>query len=162
MRTINTMRRGFMLPDVMIAVFVTATALVAIMTAILPAFRLEIYKRDEIIATGLAQEGIELVRNVRDNNWKNGVSAFAGSFPNGATCVDYKGVSAGCSGGDNLYRDAVGLYSRTVNGSSKFHRTVTVATGSDTATVTSVVTWPSGTSTGTVTLTDTLTAWGNK
>lgn len=186
-------RKGFLLPDVMIAVFVTASALVATLAAIAPSIKLEAYKRDEIIATGLAQEGIELVRNVRDNNWKmcdDGNSFpctgsaiprdafFSSSFPTSNTnngvshCADASTGALhdpGCaldSNSSKLYRSNGGVYTHSASSGnvSKFKRTVTVKTpaANDTREITSTVTWGSGASAHSVTLTDTLTNWGNK
>jgi hypothetical protein len=174
-------KKGFLLPDVMFAVFVTISTLVVIMAAMLPLLKSEFYKRDEIIATGLAQEGIEIIRNVRDNNWKTCTdgsptpcvdpivtrTAFANpSFPSdGTICVDYNTFSSGasttCSAGGALYNNA-GAYTHSVSGVSKFKRTITISPSGSDRTVVSRVTWGVVPAMHTVTLTDTLTAWGDK
>jgi Tfp pilus assembly protein PilV len=177
--------KGFMLPDVILAIFVTTTALVAILAAVVPALKAEFYKRDQIIATGLAQEGIELVRNVRDNNWKSTPAKRAFDVPfaltgEKTTCIDSSMANLdrgsefpSCGGGkDVLYREiSSGRYyagSRSGATRTQFSRTVTITPGSGTTahnaprTVTSKVTWTRGTSTYEVSLSDTLSAWGNQ
>ena len=176
-------KKGFLLPDVMIAVFITAVALVAILTAMLPAFRLESYKRDEIIATGLAQEGIEIIRNIRDNNWKTcvgsnvpsttcgtGVSfktAFMSPFPSGIVCPDYDYNSSlgsapqGCSSPGNVLGTS-GFSAYRASGAGRFTRAITISGSGNSRTVKSEVKWGTGANTHTVTLSDTLTAWGDK
>jgi len=83
----HALRKGFLLPDVMLAVFVVSAAFVSILAVMVPVIRLELFKRDEIIARGLAQEGLELVRNWRDaegvldaNGHQRNFSEFAGNM----------------------------------------------------------------------------------
>lgn len=158
--------QGFLLPDVMIAVFITATALVALLAAMTPLFASEFFKRDEIIATGLAQEGIEMTRNLRDRNWKASQPGFGGSFPaDGTYCKDSAATSfAACSASNqHLTPDNnTGLYKTDGSGAGKFQRTITIATSGSDRVVTSVVSFVSGGSTHQVTLKSTLTDWGNK
>jgi Tfp pilus assembly protein PilV len=171
--TKNTkIRQGFLLPDVMIAVFVTATTILAILSVMVPLFTSEFFKRDEVIATNLAQEGIELVRNARDNNWKDASvrTAFEAPFPaSGKTyCIDYTmtapfplcSVSNQYVAPDNV----TGLY--TISSGARFQRTIDVSTppapNDTTRFVVSTVTWGIGSSLHTVSLTDTLTDWGDK
>lgn len=64
----NTIKRGFSIGEVMIAMFIL---LVGIIGAVFLSARSTAQigdSRNAIIAASLAQEGVELVRNVRDNN----------------------------------------------------------------------------------------------
>ncbi len=54
--------------EVLLSVFVLLVGLMTIVAVMSGSLRHSYETRDQIIATGLAQEGIELVRNVRDNN----------------------------------------------------------------------------------------------
>lgn len=169
------LRKGFLLPDVMIAVFVVAGALVAILSVMAPTIKAEFFKRDQMIATGLAQEGIEIMRNARDNNWKKSsdnvlqpVNAFDSNslFPSlGTYCPDYLTTTdiaaSTCVGDSFLQQDAsTGLYGRSNSG--KFERTVSVGGSGDKRLITSKVQWGVGASKHDVVLTDTLTNWGDK
>jgi hypothetical protein len=183
-------QKGFILPDVMIAVFVTSGALIAIVAAMLPAIRLESSKRDEIIAMGLAQEGIEIVRNIRDNNWKqckdasdatvrctqSGAvhkDAFDAPFPQTTPvrpCITgldyaYDGSAAlspvACNNRTPLVRNRNGFY--TTATSAKFKRQIRIVSsdGGERQTVTSTVAFGKDFA-KTVDLTDTLSAWGDQ
>lgn len=181
--------KGFLLPDVMIAVFVSTVAIVAILAALAPTLRGEFYKRDEIIATGLAQEGIELVRNVRDNNWKTCAvsgetpcsaykTAFEAPFPDPSSsslCIDSSmdflatgfnssQITCAQSGGDILSTDDFGKYTYSGGSkASKFKREIIVSgSGTDKRSVTSTVTWDSGGSSHEVSISNTLYDWGDK
>lgn len=158
----------------MVAVFVTVTAMVAIMAAMVPLFKAEFFKRDEITATALAQEGIELVRNVRDNNWKAGRDAFVSPFPPSGgplLCTDYTKVTSGtfvnCADPNrqHLLPDSNGLYMVEAGSSTgKFSRSINVANGATAGTrdVIVEVSWVAGSLAHSVVLTNTLTDWGNK
>jgi Tfp pilus assembly protein PilV len=161
----SVVRKGFLLPDVMIAVFVVAGALVAILSVMAPTIKAEFFKRDQMIATGLAQEGIEVMRNIRDNNWKGNINAFDGNFPvPGDYCINYDDspTVAGCSSNNGyLTQDiATGIYRS--NSTGKFKRTVEVSVSGTSRDITSTVTWGTAPSVHEITLTDTLTNWGDK
>ncbi|MCU0679878.1 MAG: hypothetical protein MUF50_01050 [Planctomycetes bacterium] len=57
--------------EVMISIFLLVTVMTAILTLSLQSVRSQDSSRQELIARGLAQEGIELIRNVRDSNFLN-------------------------------------------------------------------------------------------
>jgi prepilin-type N-terminal cleavage/methylation domain-containing protein len=60
--------RGFTLLETMVAVTLLAVAIVAPMQLTTQSLATAYYARDEITAFYLAQEGLEVVRNIRDNN----------------------------------------------------------------------------------------------
>jgi len=62
--------------EAMIAAFVLAIGLVAVLQLFSSSLKNSLESRDRIIASGLSQEGVELVRNIRDNNILNGDDAF--------------------------------------------------------------------------------------
>jgi hypothetical protein len=66
--------------EVLLSVFVLSVGLMTIVAVINGSLDYSYETRDKIIATGLAQEGIELVRNVRDNNFSPIVAGGDG-FP---------------------------------------------------------------------------------
>lgn len=82
---------GFSLPEVLISSFVMTIGLVVIVNTIARSLNYSIENRDAIIATELAQEGIELVRNVRDNDFADGSNGFSSpAFSSGEHCrIDY-------------------------------------------------------------------------
>jgi prepilin-type N-terminal cleavage/methylation domain-containing protein len=63
-----TLSSGFTLLETMVAITLLAVAIVAPMTLTAQSLASAYYARDEITAFYLAQEGLETVREVRDNN----------------------------------------------------------------------------------------------
>src|SRR4051812_26467647 len=59
---------GFTLLETMVAVTLLSVAIVAPMSLTAQSLGSAYYARDEVTAFYLAQEGLEVVRNVRDNN----------------------------------------------------------------------------------------------
>jgi len=63
-------KKGFTLMEVMVAVSVIIIGLTAALGLIAFTISSGAQDKEKLIAINLAQEGIELVRNIRDNNWK--------------------------------------------------------------------------------------------
>ncbi len=61
-------KKGFSIAEVIISLFVITVGLITILGLVASSIRESAASRNQIIASGLAQEGFELVRNVRDNN----------------------------------------------------------------------------------------------
>ena len=95
----NANHSGFTLVETLVAVAILATSIVGPFVAIQTALKASFSARDQLVATMLAQEGIEYVRGVRDSNylyniknptlpprsWLSGVDNSAGSA---VDCVD--------------------------------------------------------------------------
>ncbi len=64
-----TSYKGALLVEVLLAIFVISIGLLAVMQLITGSIQTSFLNRDTIIATGLSQEGAELVRNIRDNSF---------------------------------------------------------------------------------------------
>lgn len=64
--------RGFTLVESMVAIAIIAIALVGPFTAVQSALSGSYIARDRLIAANLAQEGLEYVRSIRDNNYLSG------------------------------------------------------------------------------------------
>jgi type II secretory pathway pseudopilin PulG len=166
-------KRGFMMVEAVFSIFITGIALVAFLNVLGVMYKTEFEKRDYVIATNLAQEEIELVRNVRDNNWKASGKAFdcpgnasgCYSFPkSGTLCIDYSAVhSTYCvAGGSNsllyLNNDNFYTYDSTNNNQpTKFYRSFSLSGDDDSRTVKVDVTWNNNK----IEISDTLYAWAN-
>lgn len=61
--------KGFLLPETILSLFILSIGLITVVSLIASSLRESLGSRDIITATLLAQEGIELVRNVRDNGF---------------------------------------------------------------------------------------------
>lgn len=116
-------KKGFTLMEVMVSFSIITLGLVGAMSLASQNIQAEEINKNTIIATELAQEGLELVRNKRDNNWlkeENWIysSSTASDFDiiqDGSYTVDYSGNIDG--GPDNiddnnsrLYLDSQGFF----------------------------------------------------
>ncbi len=78
--------KGFTLLEVLVAVFILIVGAGAVFSSISQTLEAASLVKDRFIASYLAQEGIEIVKNIRDSNWVEGESwnanlACCGSFP---------------------------------------------------------------------------------
>lgn len=166
---------GFMMIEAIFSVFIVGIVLVTFLTVMGNIYTQEFGKRDYVIAANLAQEGIEIVRNIRDNNWKNNKNAFDGTtFPANASggtnyCIDYNdNYSAApptiCVDITTKLKNNSGFYEYNTGTATKFSRYVRVSGSGDNRSITSTVTWrPSGATSDTkIIMTDTLYAWGDQ
>lgn len=160
--------KGFSIAEVVLSSFLLTTGMVTIMSLFSLSHRSSSDSRDVIIATQLAQEGVELVRNVRDNNiayrtenWTTGDNCSTSTsvdcdpfryFPDGMgrRCVisyDSSPTSdISCSGtpATALALNNAGLYQHGGGvTSTRFHRLLKIdhTSGSDTARIQSFVSW---------------------
>lgn len=84
-RTKKTGQQGFTFIEVVVALGIIAVAFSAIMTLARGTISAIGVARRELIAANLAQEGIEVVRNIRDANWLAGRRADGSG--SGGDCV---------------------------------------------------------------------------
>lgn len=73
------LQNGFSTPEVILSIFLVSVGMVAIIAVMTSSLRYSYQNQDVIIATALAQEGLELVRNIRDNDFADGGTGFPGS-----------------------------------------------------------------------------------
>lgn len=62
-------KKGFTIIEIVIVIFIIALSMVGIMSLVIQNMQVEYINKNMLIASQLVQEGLELVRNVRDNNW---------------------------------------------------------------------------------------------
>ena len=167
-------KHGFMMIEAVFATFIVGVILVTFLAVMGSSYRTEFAKRDLIVATNLAQEGIELVRNIRDNNWKKCSvatnpcpsyrKAFGAPFPSNDSgyCFVYNGdyrsshPTHGCES-TKLRLTSGGFYQYATGTSTKFSRNISIEGDDDSRTITSTVSW----SGKRITMEDTLYAWGD-
>ncbi|MCK9578936.1 MAG: hypothetical protein M0Q92_00610 [Methanoregula sp.] len=70
--TYDLKEKGFGILEVVIATGIIIVGLVAVISFIIQSYSVSQVNRNKFAATMLAQEGIELVRNMRDSNWVSG------------------------------------------------------------------------------------------
>ncbi|HBI17470.1 MAG: hypothetical protein UR60_C0038G0005 [Candidatus Moranbacteria bacterium GW2011_GWF2_34_56] len=61
--------KGFSIGEVILSVFILGVTMLTILSLYSQGLRSFQDERDSVIAAMLAQEGVELARNIRDNNW---------------------------------------------------------------------------------------------
>ena len=63
--------KGFSLMEMMVVISITTIGLLGISSLVVQNQRAQSVNKNYIIGSMLAQEGLELIRNIRDNNWLN-------------------------------------------------------------------------------------------
>jgi len=64
--------QGFTIAEMVVVIFIISVSLIGILSLISQNIRAEYVNKNMVIASQLAQEGLELVRNIRDDNFING------------------------------------------------------------------------------------------
>lgn len=88
---------GFSIMEIVVAIFIITMGLVGVLSLINQNIQVEYINKNNLIASQLAQEGLELVRNIRDNNWLAG-SVWNYNIAPGSYIVDYTGYISSVSG----------------------------------------------------------------
>jgi prepilin-type N-terminal cleavage/methylation domain-containing protein len=83
------LHRGFTLLEVLIAVFLLTIGLAGVFVVITKTLSLIAASPDKLIAAYLAQEGIEIVRNIRDTNRVEAATSWDKNLPLGDWQADY-------------------------------------------------------------------------
>jgi Tfp pilus assembly protein PilV len=153
---------GFSFMEVMLSVFVLSIGIVGVMPLFVSSLRESLDIRDQVAASMLAQEGVELVQNFRDNNRVSEASEGvfdSSTFPTTSSdnCwVSYDSNGVSCDGTYRLNLDANNFYIHNAIGTSatKFQRSIEIEykkmdddvtdnAGAEKAIVTSMVIWGS-------------------
>jgi prepilin-type N-terminal cleavage/methylation domain-containing protein len=178
--------QGFTLVETMVAIALLAVALVGPYVAVQNAVQGSYVARDQLVASQLAQEGVEYIRSIRDNNYHNGrnwLFGFAdaqrdacyGGNPSNNYCIvdptqgDFnttasamQEVTTGTTTVPALKVSANGLYNHQTSGGpdTRFKRLVQVQTISATEVRIIVhVVWTTSGKTYVFTVTDGLNNW---
>lgn len=143
----NSGSAGFTIIETLVAIFVLGMAITAGMTLISVNTRNANTIRNNMIASGLVQEGIEVVRNLRDSDWHAsrafGSFGAAGPVANGDYRVQWDSTQLMSYSNVPLKFDSSnGLYNYSTGADALFYRRVNVATVSATEKRISIfVTW---------------------
>lgn len=137
-------RAGFTLLETLVALFIIGITLSGIFSVIIYNLNNASYIKNSFVASGLAQEGIELIRNYRDNDWLAN-RAFGTSLSAGTNWrVDWQsGALLPADTTAVLHKSAIGLYSYNAGDPATiFKRTIDIVKKSnDEYQVTVTVTW---------------------
>lgn len=69
----NLLKSGFTLVEVVVILFVMSMGLIGVLSLIVQNIQSQSYNKSNLMAYQLAQEGVELIRKVRDSNWREGL-----------------------------------------------------------------------------------------
>lgn len=111
-------KKGFSLLEMIVVIFIISLGLVGILSLAVSSLKAGKFTKGKLVASELAQEGLEMVKNIRDENWLeeddwlDGINTGDGTF-----IIDYTGESSiddvpdsAASPGAKLYRDSNGWY----------------------------------------------------
>ncbi len=110
-------KKSFTLIEVIAVLLVISLGMVGILSLIVQNIQSQSLNKNTLIAYQLAQEGVELIRMVRDNNWR-GARDWKEGLDNGEYYMDYTDTaphSASSQASGNLKQDANGMYQNNPN-----------------------------------------------
>jgi len=145
MRPRFTLKQGFSIVEGMIAVTLISVGLIAVLSLINSSLRLPAIAKDEFLAANLAQEGIEIVRAIRDENWIGG-NNFDQNLPEGKWRVHYleTRLLPLSSNPPLLFDPTTGFFQYNSGSETKFRRQINIDRVSDRELrVSAAVTWES-------------------
>ena len=139
---------AFSLIEIMAVLLIVSLGIVGVANLAVQSIQAQTINRGSIVSYQLAQEGLEIVRQVRDTNWMEGQNWKTG-MNSGTYCVDYKSPILRPVIGPNdckLYLDNNNWYYApalmAMSGvQTNFRRVIVINAATSSATVTAVVTW---------------------
>ena len=129
--------KGITLIEVIIATFILLVAIVGSYLVFTQIFMATFLASDRLVASYLGQEGIEVIRNIRDTNWISGVALNEKVATCSSGCqVDYKTGTPEDAQADltpynetPLNIDTNGFYTYEPGTPTKFKRKITITYG---------------------------------
>jgi prepilin-type N-terminal cleavage/methylation domain-containing protein len=118
---INQKKQGFTLMEVMAVIGVATVGLFGVSSLVVQNIQAQNVNRHYPVAAMLAQEGVELVRNQRDNNWLAGLDWMEKLDDDGSFTIDYRPVIDSIpnqisQNGTELKQNADGFFDYDING----------------------------------------------
>ena len=159
----NRINKGFTLLEVLVAVLVLGITIAAPLTLASRSLQAAQRSKNRIVATGLAQEGVELIHAIRSSNFLSGRNWDQGlgscRSPNGCYIdVGDLGVH-GCSASCRVLRFDGSLYQYDSGSNSIYTRKVSVSGSGDEMQITASVSWADAVSTQSVDVSEYLFDW---
>lgn len=127
-------KKGFTLIEVITILFVISLGMIGVLSLIVQNVQSQSLNKDTLIAYQLAQEGVELIRQVRDTNWREGRDWNA-NLAVGDYYMDYTDLTpnpAPTKSYGNLRQDADGMYLNNplfvFSSGTNFYRIISIQT----------------------------------
>lgn len=162
-------KSGFTLVETLVAIAVLVTSIVGPLSIAAKGLAASLLARDQVTAFYLAQEGVEYVRGVRDENVLRGAGWLVGLKPQctgGELCnVDSRNdalVECDLQCPVLTYDPQTGFYGGGTGSASRFRRTIAISEISPTeALVVATISWTSGLFPRTFSIREVITDWGS-
>jgi prepilin-type N-terminal cleavage/methylation domain-containing protein len=120
---------GFSLIELLVAMAMVGIGLIGVASLAAQNIRVQYFNRNSLISAQLAQEGLEIARNRRDNNWKSSSTVYLHDTYYDDFILDYTGHYQATSGNINdtpvLKIDGDGFYSYSGSIETPFRRLLT-------------------------------------
>lgn len=126
-------QKGVTLIEVLVAIFVVVTGLIGSLTLVTQVMQFTSLSSSKLIASYLAQEGVEIVRNIRDQAWLDGSCdniCFQNIFNDGDFQASYNDLSLEPFD-SNEYLTLAGDYYEQQIGSGRFQRRINIVNDVD-------------------------------
>ncbi len=117
--------RGFTLVETLVSLVILTVALIPILNLSTDIARVNSNIQDSMVASGLAQEGIEVIRAIRDTNWFRDLS-FDSGLGDGVYEVEWDSVAPLSPSLNQFLNISSGRYTYSTGSATKFKRTVTI------------------------------------
>ncbi|MFH1233130.1 MAG: type II secretion system protein [Patescibacteria group bacterium] len=149
-------QKGFTIIELMVCVSVISIGLIGVLSLVTQNIQAQSINKNSLIAAQLSQEGIELVRNIRDKNWLTsgyswkhgaGIGTDSDIIQDGSYIIDYlttinQDVNAIDDDRAKFYLNSNGYYTHTSTASSTvFSRLISVSDNGDYVDIKSAVNW---------------------
>lgn len=133
--------KGFTLIEALVALVILTIALGPALVLSSNVSSVASVIQNNLIAANLAQEGVEVVRAIRDSNWYNGL-AFDTGLSDGDYRIEWNSTSLIALGSNPFLKKNSGLYNYSLGTDTVFKRIVTITRiSSEELRVVSSVTW---------------------
>ncbi|MBI2627123.1 MAG: type II secretion system protein [Parcubacteria group bacterium] len=116
---------GFSLVETLVALGILAFVSTGLTLFVSSNSRITTLIQDQTVAINLAQEGLEVVRNIRDSKWISG-GTFSSALPVGVWQVQWDSFSLAPDSNQALKFSVDGIYQYTSGTSTKFKRKITI------------------------------------
>ena len=150
----KNIQSGFSIAEVVIAIGIITIGLLGVVSLVIQTIQVKSMNKNYFLASMLAQEGLELTRNVRDSNWltpwNDWKDDIADGGNDGTFAIDYRGRASIDDTPDNVVTDngarlyiKDGYYTHDSTGGTDAHfsRLITITDNGNYLSASSTVFW---------------------
>ena len=132
---------GLTLVEAIVSFFILTSAIIGSFVLVQKNLAIASIIKNEVIATQLAEEGIEVIRNLRDGDWHSG-RVFGTSIPDGTFLVQWDSTALLPNSSDFLkLNSSNGLYDyNSIGTDTLFQRSIVISTNSGESGIRKIIT----------------------